>query len=115
CNGSFHGRPRFDSIIFEAADDAQAMGELQFLFRCFIPNKPTLDLAMIRTYKRTTWKPKTRTDCPVRVQDAEPMFIALEHVTRGLLTCPIFGASRQVFYVIDCIDEDMYLRLNGID
>ncbi|KAJ7730492.1 hypothetical protein DFH07DRAFT_781613 [Mycena maculata] len=35
--------------------------------------------------------------------------VALEHVTRVLL-CPIFGASREVFYAVDCIDEYMFLR-----
>ncbi|KAJ7827312.1 SIT4 phosphatase-associated protein family [Mycena leptocephala] len=39
------------------------------------------------------------------------MFIALKHVTRGGLLCPIFGASRKVFYLVDCFDEDEFLHI----
>nr|GAT48235.1 predicted protein [Mycena chlorophos] len=115
CNAKFHGRPRFDSIIFEANDDATAMGQLELVFRCFISGKGAVDLAMILPYQATSWQPRTRTDCPVRVKNKQPIFVALEHVTRGALLSPIFGASREAFYVIDCIDGDMYLRLNAID
>ncbi|KAJ6491122.1 hypothetical protein C8R45DRAFT_928945 [Mycena sanguinolenta] len=31
------------------------------------------------------------------------MFIALEHVIRGALLCPIFGGKQDMHYVIDCI------------
>ncbi|KAK7059317.1 hypothetical protein R3P38DRAFT_2495841, partial [Favolaschia claudopus] len=114
CNSSFHNRPRYDSVIYDAEDDPLAMGELALVFRCFLPNRHTLDLAMIRPFRSSTWHPKTRTDCPIRERKSGVMFIALEHVVRGALLCPIFGASREAFYVIDCIDEDMFLRLHGI-
>jgi hypothetical protein len=41
------------------------------------------------------------------------MFIALKHVTRGRLLCP-YLARRARFYLVDCIDEDMFLRVNEI-
>jgi hypothetical protein len=92
------------------------MGQLQLVFRCHLPQKVTLDLAMIRPYRKSSWAARTRTDCPTREwSPGGAIFIALEHVTRGALLCPIFGALRQVFYVVDCIDEDMFLRVNNID
>jgi hypothetical protein len=116
CNPCFHTRPRYDSVIYEAQDDDLAMGQLQLVFRCHLPQKFTLDLAMIQPYRKSSWAARTRTDCPIREwSPGRAIFIALEHVTRGALLCPIFGAPRQVFYVVDCIDEDMFLRVNNID
>ncbi|KAK7016055.1 hypothetical protein R3P38DRAFT_3321527 [Favolaschia claudopus] len=115
CNPSFHNEPRYDSVIFNAEDDPLAMGELALIFRCFLPNGVKLDLAMVRPFRRSSWHPRTRTDCPIRERKSGVMFIALEHVVRGVLLCPIFGASREAFYVIDTVDGDMFLRINGIE
>jgi hypothetical protein len=93
------------------------MGQLQFVFRAHLPSGAKLDLALIRPFRRTSWRPKTITDCPVleQVSAQSCIFIAFEHVVRGALLCPIFGARPDVYYVIDCIDEDMYLRVHNID
>ncbi|KAJ7480474.1 hypothetical protein B0H11DRAFT_1724784 [Mycena galericulata] len=115
CNPMFHGRQRYDSVIYEARGDDLAMGQLELVFRCHLPRKVTLDLAMIHPYRKSTWAARTRTDCPMREWSIGSIFIALEHVTRGALLCPVFGAPREVFYVIDCVDEDMFLRINDID
>ncbi|KAJ7215380.1 hypothetical protein GGX14DRAFT_608176 [Mycena pura] len=115
CNPMFHGRQRYDSVIYEAQDDNLAMGQLQLVFRCHLPRNISLDLAMIRPYRKSSWAARTRTDCPMREWSPGSIFIALEHVTRGALLCPIFGAPREVFYVIDCVDGDMFLRVNNID
>ncbi|KAJ7263308.1 hypothetical protein C8J57DRAFT_1070690 [Mycena rebaudengoi] len=117
CNPKFHGAPRFDSVIYETDDDPLAMGQLQLVFRCHLPNSTELDLAMIHPFRKTSWQPKTPTDCPIREQSSaqSSIFIALEHIVRGALLCPIFGAKQGIHFVIDCIDEDMYLRLNNID
>ncbi|KAJ7082070.1 hypothetical protein B0H15DRAFT_785946 [Mycena belliarum] len=115
CNPCFHTRPRYDSIIYESQGDELAMGQLVFVFRCHLPQSISLDLPLIRPYRRSTWAARTRTDCPMREWGSGSAFIALEHVTRGTLLCPIFGAPRKVFYVVDCVDEDMFLRVNSID
>ncbi|KAJ7913245.1 hypothetical protein B0H13DRAFT_1874064 [Mycena leptocephala] len=111
CNPLFHRSPRYDSIIYEAQSDDLAMGQLESVFRCHLPRKVTLDLAMIRPYRKSTWAARARTDCSMRKWSPGSIFIALEHVTRGALLCPIFGAPREVFYVIDCVDEDKFLRV----
>ncbi|KAJ7808967.1 hypothetical protein B0H14DRAFT_2380110 [Mycena olivaceomarginata] len=115
CNPNFHDKPRYDSIIYTAEDDPLAMGQLALIFRCSLPHGVKVDLAMIRPFRNSSWQPRTRTDCPVRERKSSAMFVALEHAVRGALLCPIFGASREAFDVIDCIDEDMFLRINGID
>ncbi|KAJ6485311.1 hypothetical protein C8R47DRAFT_1016572 [Mycena vitilis] len=117
CNPKFHNAARYDSVIYETDDDPLAMGQLQFMFRALLPSGAELDLAMIRPFRKTPWQPKTPTDCPVRehLSPQSSFFIALEHVQRGALLCPIFGGKQGMYYIIDCVDEDMYLRVNNID
>ncbi|KAJ6551093.1 hypothetical protein B0H10DRAFT_1849878, partial [Mycena sp. CBHHK59/15] len=115
CNPKFHGRPRYDSVIYEAHDDDLAMGQLELAFRCHLPHKATLDLVLIRPYRKSSWAAKTHTDCPIREWSPGSLFISMEHITCGALLCPIFGAPGEVFYVVDCVDEDMFLRINNID
>ncbi|KAJ7079129.1 hypothetical protein B0H15DRAFT_859196 [Mycena belliarum] len=117
CNSHFHNAPRFDCVIFETDDDPIAIGELQFVFRCHLPGGAALDLALVRPFRKTSWQPNTRTNCPIREKMATAScgFIALEHVVRGTLLCPIFGGKAGMHYIIDCIDEDMYLRINSIN
>ncbi|KAJ7181268.1 hypothetical protein C8R46DRAFT_1211522 [Mycena filopes] len=108
---------RFDCVIYETDDDPLAMAQLQLVFRAHLPNGTNLDLAMVRPFRKTRWQPKTSTDRPVREQLSQQSstFIALEHIVRGALLCPIFGGKQGMHYIVDCIDEDMYLRVNNID
>ncbi|KAJ7604745.1 hypothetical protein FB45DRAFT_1043189 [Roridomyces roridus] len=109
CNPMFHERPRYDSVMYAAEGDESAMARLDFLCRCRLPDGQTIDLAL------------TRTDCPIREwQPARPgqcktAFIAVEHITRGCLLAPIPGAAREIFYVMDCVDADMFLRLHNVE
>jgi hypothetical protein len=116
CNPQFHSVPRFDSVIYSADDDPLAIGQLELLFRCRLPGNTSLDLAMIRPFRRTSWKPKTRTDCPIReaTSAGNSKFIALAHVVRGALLCPTLGGRAGVLYAMDYTDEDMYLRIHNI-
>ncbi|KAJ7982921.1 hypothetical protein DFH06DRAFT_712593 [Mycena polygramma] len=88
-----------------------------FMFRALLPSGAELDLAMIRPFRKTSWQPKTATDCPVREQlsPQSSFFISLEHVQRGALLCPFFGGKPGMHYIIDCADDDMYLRVNNVD
>ncbi|KAJ7088994.1 hypothetical protein C8R44DRAFT_649100, partial [Mycena epipterygia] len=115
CNPHFHGAPWFNSVIYD--DDSFSMGQFHFLFHCHLPSDVELDLAIVRPFCRTAWQPNTRTDCPIHQQ--LPLkschVIALEHILRGALLSPIFGGKDGMYYIIDCIDEDMYLRVNNLD
>ncbi|KAJ6528399.1 hypothetical protein B0H10DRAFT_2205555 [Mycena sp. CBHHK59/15] len=97
CNPKFHGRPRYDSVIYEAHDDDLAMGQLELVFRCHLPHKVTLDLALIQPYRKSSWAPRTRTDCPIREWSPGSLFITMEHITRGALLCPFLGPQGRYF------------------
>ncbi|KAF8193601.1 hypothetical protein K438DRAFT_1588988, partial [Mycena galopus ATCC 62051] len=117
CNPQFHNAPRFDCIIYETDSNSLAMGELHCVFCCHLPGNAALDLAMVRPFRKTSWQPNTRTDCPIRekMPVTTSSFVVLEHVVRGALICAIFGRKEGMHYVVDCIDEDMYLRVNNIN
>ncbi|KAJ7017193.1 hypothetical protein C8F04DRAFT_979784, partial [Mycena alexandri] len=116
CNPQFHDAPRFDSVIYEDGNDSVAMGQFHFLLRCHLPGGATLDLAMVQPYGRSLWQPNTRTDRPIRSK--LPLkschFISLEHIVRGVLLAPIFGGKDGMYYVVDCVDEGMYLRIIAV-
>ncbi|KAJ7885057.1 hypothetical protein B0H14DRAFT_2564024 [Mycena olivaceomarginata] len=77
CNPKFHGWPRYDSVIYEAQDDDLAMGQLELVFHCHLPHKVYLDLALIRPYRKSSWVPRTRTDCPIREWSPGSLFISM--------------------------------------
>ncbi|KAJ7204541.1 hypothetical protein C8J57DRAFT_1100775 [Mycena rebaudengoi] len=91
CNPKFHNAPRFDSVMYETDNDPFAMGQLQLVFRSHLPSGAELDLAMIRPFRKTSWQPKTPTDCSIREQLSaqSSIFIALEHIV-WCLTMPDF-------------------------
>jgi hypothetical protein len=101
--------------MFSGEDDTLAKEQLNLVFRCYLPHRVSLDLAIIQPYRTSSWRPKTLTDCPIREKNARPNFIALRHVTRGVLLSPIFDAPRAVFYVVDCVDEEMFLCVHNIE
>ncbi|KAJ7689710.1 hypothetical protein B0H17DRAFT_1202163 [Mycena rosella] len=68
CNPKFHDAPRFDSVMYDTDNDPLAMGQLQFMFRAHLPSGAKLDLATIRPFRKTSWQPKTQTDCPIQEQ-----------------------------------------------
>ncbi|KAJ7640145.1 hypothetical protein B0H17DRAFT_960615, partial [Mycena rosella] len=117
CSPHFHSVPRFDSVIYEDDNNPLAIGQLHFVFRCHLPGNASLNLALVQAFDRTAWRPNTRTDCPIRPK--LPLqsfhFIALEHIVCDALVCQIFGGKHGMYYIIDCIDEDMYLRFHNIN
>ncbi|KAJ7907854.1 hypothetical protein B0H13DRAFT_1879194 [Mycena leptocephala] len=54
-------------------------------------------------------------DTPIREWSPGSLFISMEHIIRGTLPLgPISGAPVEVFYVMDCADEDMFLRVTAV-
>ncbi|KAJ6528861.1 hypothetical protein B0H19DRAFT_1083203 [Mycena capillaripes] len=132
ASSKFHGASRFDSMIYETNDDSLAMGRLQLIFRCHLPNGTKLDLAMIRPFRKTSWHPKTPTHCPIReeVSAQSSIFIVLEHVLRGFHcagflvrdeTCiikfnetPSRVVPRRLKACIPCVDLGLLASLSGL-
>ncbi|KAJ7302243.1 hypothetical protein DFH08DRAFT_826864 [Mycena albidolilacea] len=86
------------------------MGELCFVFRCHLPGNAAIDLAMVRPFRKTTWQPNTRTDCPIRekMPATTASFITLEHIVRSTLL-PNLCPSRLVLRSLKVVGTRMHL------
>jgi hypothetical protein len=87
------------------------------LLRCTIPGNSTFDLAFVYRFKNSKWKPRTIwKGCRVVEECGRPEFLPLEHVARGALLARAWGSERtNLYFPIDTIDDDMFLRLNNIE
>ncbi|KAJ7331509.1 hypothetical protein DFH08DRAFT_814819 [Mycena albidolilacea] len=61
CNPSFqvNHEERFDCISINMANDPLTFGRMLFLFQCRLPSGRTEDIALVRLFKKSTWRPKT--------------------------------------------------------
>ncbi|KAJ7791390.1 hypothetical protein B0H14DRAFT_2395645, partial [Mycena olivaceomarginata] len=114
CNPKFYGRPRYDCVLYNAESDPLSLARLIGLLRCTIPGGAKFDLAFVYRFKNSKWKPRTFwRGCRVVEECRRPEFLPLEHVARGALLAHAWGTKRtNLFFPIDTIDDDMFLRLN---
>lgn len=115
CTDTWHGHTRYDCVIVQP-DDTREFARLRHVLRCKLLNTDTVDIALVTSFTATSWKPKTHWDgCVVLNESERPSFIAMHDVVRGAVLCPAFQSSRDsLHYVIDTVDEDMFLRLNDL-
>ncbi|KDR66778.1 hypothetical protein GALMADRAFT_147642 [Galerina marginata CBS 339.88] len=115
CNADFHGRPRYDCVIVH--DDAQTLSvaRLYDIFRCWLPSGKIIDLALVRRFSGSRWKPRTVWDgCRVLDEDSDTTLVQLDYLLRGALVCPVSEkAKERSYYFIDSVDPDIFLRENG--
>ncbi|KAJ7709357.1 hypothetical protein B0H14DRAFT_2415016, partial [Mycena olivaceomarginata] len=117
CSPQFYGRPRYDCVLYNAESDPLSLARLVGLLRCTIPGNSTFDLAFVYRFKNSKWKPRTIwKGCRVVEECGRPEFLPLEHVARGALLARAWGSERtNLYFPIDTIDDDMFLRLNNIE
>jgi hypothetical protein len=117
CNASFHGEPRFDCVIIH--DDAPDLSVARIcdLFRCSLPSGKEIDLALVRRFSCSRWKPKTVwSGCRVLNEDMESSLVSMDYVLCGALVCPVSQHDSEDenthYYFVDTVDADMFLREN---
>ncbi|KAJ7019138.1 hypothetical protein C8F04DRAFT_1198019 [Mycena alexandri] len=61
CNPSFqvNHEERFDCVMINMDNDPLTFGRLLFLFQCHLPSGRTEEIALVRLFKKSTWRPKT--------------------------------------------------------
>ncbi|KAJ7858830.1 hypothetical protein B0H14DRAFT_3085032 [Mycena olivaceomarginata] len=91
CNPSFHGHPRYDSVLFNSDSPDMAFARLHSLLRCTLESKHHTAGA------RTEWA-----GCQVREEVPEYSFLLMDYAIRGALLTPVPGN--------DAVDTDMFLR-----
>jgi hypothetical protein len=115
-NDAYHGASRYDGIIVNSSDMPYARLELVFRLK-FPDDGPSFDLALVRGFKHSRWKPATPWDGCRVVEETTPQIIGLEYVERGLLlvSSNLLKPSTGIYYIDDVVDFDMFLRINDID
>jgi hypothetical protein len=113
CSPSFHGRPRYDSVMINT--DSHDFGRLELLFRCEMPSGKKHDLMLITPFKSSKWKPRTLWDNCKIYDPAAPRILSLRYATRGalLVDTDLIALSGQHFFVDDLIDQDMFIRMGN--
>ncbi|KAJ7878008.1 hypothetical protein B0H14DRAFT_2342197 [Mycena olivaceomarginata] len=114
CNPSFqvNHEERFDCISINMANDPLTFGRMLFLFQCRLPSGRTEDIALVRLFKKSTWRPKTLwKNCRI-YEDARTIFILPRYFVRGAHMINCFGCSKEgrTFYLDDVADSDWVLR-----
>ncbi|KAJ7827364.1 hypothetical protein B0H14DRAFT_3720925 [Mycena olivaceomarginata] len=102
-NPSFHGHPRYDSVLFNSDSPDMAFARLHSPLRCTLESKHQFNVALVRQYHRRNWKPRTEwAGCQVREEVPEYSFLLTDYVIRAALLTPVPGN--------DAVDTDMFLR-----
>ncbi|EJD44286.1 hypothetical protein AURDEDRAFT_65386, partial [Auricularia subglabra TFB-10046 SS5] len=115
CSSSFHGQARHDCILYDV-DGVLGFGRLRYLLQCRLSTGQRTDIVAVTLFHDSRWRPQTMwDDCEVFDEQSKLSFIPLSDVFRGAMMCPAYGSNRpQTYYLIDDVDGDMFLRLNGL-
>ncbi|KAI5981570.1 hypothetical protein EDD15DRAFT_2391765 [Pisolithus albus] len=117
CNPSFHGKPRYDSILFQLSQNKIAFARLVFMFSCNIPDFGKYDFALVRPYTANISATRKSFDDDFRITHvkARPctasMFIPIRSIVRGVLLYPD-PKHRDEYLVVEHVDGDMFRRIN---
>jgi hypothetical protein len=113
CSSSFHGSPRYDSVILNTSN--HPYGRLEGLFRCRLPSGTEQDLALVQTLiPSRKWKPKTMWKGCTVLEEAQPMILSLEYLVRGVLIVDAaVHRGKKYFYRDDVVDNDLFLRFGN--
>ncbi|KAJ7760761.1 hypothetical protein B0H14DRAFT_3595391, partial [Mycena olivaceomarginata] len=112
CNPSFHQNVRYDCVLVNFTDPGLHFARLCHLLRCNLPSGQQIDIAIVRMFELSRWKPRTRwAGCQVRDEAQEYSLLSMEHVIRGAFLAPAYGAPNELtHFLVDTIDADMFLR-----
>jgi len=112
CNPKFHNRQRFDCVIIHDDAPELSVARLYDLFRFWLPSGKSLDLALVRRFSCSKWKPRTMWDgCRVLDEELDTTLVQMDYLLRGALVCPVSErAQERSHYFIDSVDPDMFLR-----
>jgi len=115
CNPDFHGQRRFDCVIIHDDAPKLSVARLYDIFRCRLPSGKTLDIALVRRFHCSKWKPRTVwSGCRVLDEESDTTLVQMDYLLRGVVVCPVSEREEEKsHYFIDSIDPDIFLRENS--
>jgi hypothetical protein len=80
--------------------------------RCILESKWQFDVALVRQFRRSTWKPRTVwASCQVHEEVQQYSLMLMDYVIRGALLTPAAGSSKaNLHFLVDTVDANMFLR-----
>ncbi|KIJ07472.1 hypothetical protein PAXINDRAFT_90348, partial [Paxillus involutus ATCC 200175] len=116
CNPSFHGKPHYDSVLFQISVEKVAFARLVFMFSCNIPSFGTYDFALVRPLTADISANWNLFDEAFRLTHvkarpcAASMFIPIRSIVRGALLYPD-PKHKDKLLVVEHVDGDMFLHM----
>ncbi|KAJ7617483.1 hypothetical protein DFH06DRAFT_1062143 [Mycena polygramma] len=112
CNPSFHQNVRYDCLLVNSTDPGLHFARLRALIRCHLPSGRQIDIALVRMFEKSHWKPRTQwAGCQVRDEVKQYSFLSMEHIIRGVLMAPVSAAPDDPTHIlVDTVDADIFLR-----
>ncbi|KAJ7321344.1 hypothetical protein DFH08DRAFT_713106, partial [Mycena albidolilacea] len=114
CNPSFHGRERFDSVMFNSDSPELSFARLYALLRCTLESKREFDVVLVCQYRPSKWKPRIQWAGCQMCEEVKPYSLLLmDYVIRGaLLTQVNVRGKENLNFLVDTVDPDMFLRVD---
>ncbi|KIJ58811.1 hypothetical protein HYDPIDRAFT_33775 [Hydnomerulius pinastri MD-312] len=111
CNPVFHGEPRYDCVLVNTELGDLSPARLRGLYRCSLSSAATFDVALVNTFRPSSWQPKTKW-CGAKVfeQSSVDAFIPIKYLIRGVHMIKAFGTKEGRFFLNDLVDGDIFLR-----
>ncbi|KIO04654.1 hypothetical protein M404DRAFT_26107 [Pisolithus tinctorius Marx 270] len=117
CNPSFHGKPRYNTVLFQLSHSEIAFARLVFMFSCNIPDFGTYQFALVRPYTANINAARSSFDNTFRLVHVKAcphtasIFIPIRSIVRGALLYPD-PKYKDKYFVVEHIDGDMFCRVN---
>ncbi|KAI6139110.1 hypothetical protein BKA82DRAFT_24551 [Pisolithus tinctorius] len=117
CNPSFHGKPHYDTVLFQLSHSEIAFAHLVFMFSCNIPDFGTYQFALVRPYTANINAAHSSFDNALRLMRIKAcphtasIFIPIWSIVRGALLYPD-PKYKDKYFVVEHIDGDMFRCVN---
>lgn len=116
CNPSFHGKPRYDFIMFNTRT-GPVFAQLHYIFVCIVEDKK-YPIALVQAYRHIS-NARSTVDKDLGLlhvcKERQTEFISIHSIIRGAVVIkasedPLKADEMLVF---DALDGDMFLRVNN--
>ncbi|KIJ38584.1 hypothetical protein M422DRAFT_176350 [Sphaerobolus stellatus SS14] len=108
CNPSFHNSPRYDCVVINT--NPVTFGRLEYVFSCKDAEGQKCDLALVRKFEDSCWRPKTKWEGCRVLREKEYGFVLLKYLIRGCHLIPTLDKDKSTYYVNDLVDNDAFIR-----
>ncbi|KIO12068.1 hypothetical protein M404DRAFT_125110, partial [Pisolithus tinctorius Marx 270] len=116
-NPSFHGKPHYDTVLFQLLHSEITFACLVFMFSCNIPDFGTYQFALVHPYTAninvacSSFDNSFRLTCVKAHPHTALIFIPIWSIVRGALLYPD-PKYKDKYFVVEHIDGDMFHGIN---